>query len=101
MSSRLASVFSSLIAGTSTYRSHFSSSPSGTVQIALSTAHPAKFSEAVTKVLHTDPQFDFEKMVLPKEFIGLLERERKVIDVDSTDVEAVKKVIIEATLGSV
>ena len=62
-------------------------------QIVLSTAHPAKFSEAVTRALDGAPAFDFERDVLPLEFKGLLERERRVIDVEGADVELVKKVV--------
>lgn len=49
-------------------------------QIVLSTAHPAKFAEAVTSSLST-VQFDFERDVLPAEMRGLLEKERRVEDV--------------------
>ncbi|KAH9035042.1 hypothetical protein EDB85DRAFT_1863450, partial [Lactarius pseudohatsudake] len=63
------------------------------VQVILSTAHPAKFSEAVTKALATSQSFDFEWDVLPQEFRGLLEKERRVIDVDEPSEELVKKVI--------
>ncbi|KAI0752724.1 tryptophan synthase beta subunit-like PLP-dependent enzyme [Daedaleopsis nitida] len=62
-------------------------------QIVLSTAHPAKFSEAVTRALEGSPSFDFERDVLPAEFQGLLERERRVIDVEAPKVELVKQVI--------
>ncbi|KAG8991858.1 threonine synthase [Tulasnella sp. JGI-2019a] len=62
-------------------------------QVVLSTAHPAKFSEAVTLALSGQATFDFEKDVMPNEFKGLLEKERKVIDVERPDVELVKKVI--------
>ncbi|KAI0712738.1 tryptophan synthase beta subunit-like PLP-dependent enzyme [Cerioporus squamosus] len=62
-------------------------------QIVLSTAHPAKFSEAVTRALQGSPSFDFERDVLPPEFKGLLERERRVIDVEAPSVELVKQVI--------
>jgi threonine synthase len=65
----------------------------------LSTAHPAKFSEAVTRALSTSQGFDFERNVLPQEFRGLLERERRVIDVDEPSEELIKKVI-ESKLGS-
>lgn len=51
-------------------------------QIVLSTAHPAKFAEAVTSSLESaGVSFDFERDVLPKEMIGLLEKERRVIGV--------------------
>jgi threonine synthase len=54
----------------------YSKSPPSVVQVVLSTAHPAKFSEAVTKALSTSQCFDFERDVLPQEFRGLLEREK-------------------------
>lgn len=51
-------------------------------QIVLSTAHPAKFAEAVTSSLESSgASFNFERDVLPKEMIGLLEKERRVIHV--------------------
>ena len=68
-------------------------SPSSTVQVVLSTAHPAKFSEAVTRALNDESQFDFERDVLPEEFKGLLERKRNVIDVEAAEVDLVKNVI--------
>ncbi|KAF7978765.1 hypothetical protein HWV62_44798 [Athelia sp. TMB] len=69
-----------------------------TVQIALSTAHPAKFSEAVTSALQAHSQFNFERDVLPDEFRGLLDKEKRVIEVDKADVQLVKQVI-EGVLG--
>jgi threonine synthase len=57
-------------------------SPQSVVQVVLSTAHPTKFSEAVTKALSTSQGFDFERDVLPQEFRGLLEKERRVVTVD-------------------
>lgn len=68
-------------------------SPSSIVQIILSTAHPAKFSEAVTRALQSSPHFDFERDVLPEEFRGLLDREKRVIDIEIPDVGLVKDVI--------
>ncbi|SPO29617.1 probable THR4 - threonine synthase (o-p-homoserine p-lyase) [Ustilago trichophora] len=70
-------------------------------QIVLSTAHPAKFAEAVTSSLESaGAEFDFERDVLPKEMVGLLEKERRVIDVKPEGaagveglVNAVKKVV--------
>ncbi|EIN14475.1 tryptophan synthase beta subunit-like PLP-dependent enzyme [Punctularia strigosozonata HHB-11173 SS5] len=75
-----------------------STSAPNTVQIVLSTAHPAKFSEAVTKALagvsrHATREFNFERDVLPDEFRGLLDKERRVINVERPDVEEVKRVI--------
>ncbi len=74
-------------------------SPPSVVQVVLSTAHPAKFSEAVTKALSTSQGFDFERDVLPQEFRGLLEKERRVVDVDEPTKDLVKKVI-ESKVGS-
>ena len=74
------------------------SSPS-TVQIVLSTAHPAKFSEAVTRALQDAPSFNFEKDVQPSEFKGLLEKERRVIDVRGPYVDLVKEVIERFVVG--
>lgn len=59
----------------------------------LSTAHPAKFSEAVTRALEAESKFDFERDVLPEEFKGLLERKRNVIDVEAAETDLVKNVI--------
>ena len=68
-------------------------SPSNTIQVVLSTAHPAKFSEAVTSALANASIFDFERDVLPEEFRGLLERKRNVIDVEAPKMELIQKVI--------
>lgn len=70
-------------------------------QIVLSTAHPAKFAEAVTSSLESaGAEFDFERDVLPKEMVGLLEKKRRVINVKSEGkpgveglVTAVKQVV--------
>jgi threonine synthase len=59
----------------------------------LSTAHPAKFSEAVNLALQNHPNFNFEQDVLPTEFVGLLEKKRNVIDVPQPDIDLVKAVI--------
>ncbi|KAG6854292.1 hypothetical protein C0991_008541 [Blastosporella zonata] len=62
-------------------------------QIVLSTAHPAKFSEAVSRALEGSSRFNFDRDVLPEEFRGLLEKEKRVIDVERPDVDLVKGVI--------
>jgi len=67
--------------------------PRNVYQIVLSTAHPAKFSEAVSRALEQLPSFNFDRDVLPQEFIGLLEKEKRVIDVDSADIGLVKAII--------
>lgn len=59
----------------------------------LSTAHPAKFSDAVSKALSQNMEFNFERDVLPQEFKGLLEKERKVENVERPDIALVKEVI--------
>jgi len=51
-----------------------------TSHISLSTAHPAKFSNAVTLALKDEKPFDFGE-VLPKEFVGLEEQESRVTHV--------------------
>lgn len=63
------------------------------VQIVLSTAHPAKFASAVASSLSSSTSFSFERDVLPKEFEGLLEREKRVIDVAGTEPELTKEVV--------
>jgi threonine synthase len=67
--------------------------PPNVYQIVLSTAHPAKFSEAVSRALEQLPNFNFDRDVLPKEFIGLLDKEKRVIDVETADIDLVKAVI--------
>ena len=52
-------------------------------QIILSTAHPAKFAEAVEASLQNESSFDFTRDVLPAEMVGLLEKERRVLHVKS------------------
>lgn len=59
----------------------------------LSTAHPAKFSEAVSQALGGLAHFNFNRDVLPKEFVGLLDKEKRVIDVEAADIGLVKGVI--------
>ncbi|GAA5884499.1 hypothetical protein JCM3774_004557 [Rhodotorula dairenensis] len=66
--------------------------PPNIIQIILSTAAPAKFSDAVSKALEGQPDFDFERDALPVEFKGLLDLPRRVIDVKN-DREQVKQVI--------
>ncbi|KAG8417695.1 hypothetical protein J3458_005182 [Metarhizium acridum] len=52
--------------------------------ISLSTAHPAKFSGAVEKALNGLDGFDFENKVLPKEFVGLANKEKRVTEVEGS-----------------
>jgi len=69
--------------------------PPSTFQIVLSTAHPAKFSDAVTQALSTESSFNFDRDVLPEDFRGLLAKEKRVVDVEAADVDLVKHVIDE------
>ncbi|CAG8597886.1 20335_t:CDS:2 [Gigaspora margarita] len=52
--------------------------PSNMYQIFLATAHPAKFSAAVDESLKSFSEFKFQE-ILPKEFVGLLEKEKRCI----------------------
>jgi len=62
------------------------------IQICLATAHPAKFSKAVETALKNAPQFNFDE-ILPPEFVGLLEKKRRVVRVEGADPGLVKEVI--------
>jgi threonine synthase len=66
--------------------------------ISLSTAHPAKFSDAIKLALGESKGFDYEKDVLPEEFIQLEKAERRVVDVENswqTVREIIKKQVEE------
>ena len=67
---------------------------SRTHHIAMSTAHPAKFSEAVKMALKNENNFDFEKTVLPLELSRLSEMEKRVLTVENSWV-TVKKIVKE------
>lgn len=62
--------------------------------IAMSTAHPAKFSEAVKLALKNKNSFDFEKTVLPLELSRLSEMEKRVLTVENSWV-TVKEIVKE------
>ncbi|KAK3371501.1 tryptophan synthase beta subunit-like PLP-dependent enzyme [Lasiosphaeria ovina] len=64
----------------------------GMPHIALSTAHPAKFAGAVTLALKDEPSFQFDEKVLPREFVGLDQKERRVKDV-ANDWKAVRELV--------
>lgn len=61
-----------------------SSSQPSTEVIALATAHPAKFANAVEMALEDEKDFDFAK-VLPEQFVGLDTQERRVLKVARTE----------------
>lgn len=75
-------------------RENLNTYPSGPdVLICLATAHPAKFSEAVENALNSVAGFNFEKDVLPTEFHGLLNKERRVTHVERADPQLIIQVI--------
>ncbi|KAE8395954.1 threonine synthase [Aspergillus alliaceus] len=55
-----------------------------THHISLSTAHPAKFSDAVNEALKEEAGFDFETQVLPDELKALLQKETRVTEVENS-----------------
>lgn len=63
-----------------------------TPHVSLSTAHPAKFANAVDLALAGAEGYDFEAKVLPAEFVGMDKRERRVAFVDN-DWQAVRALV--------
>ena len=53
----------------------------------------------MAKALSSSATFNFDRDVLPEEFQGLLQKEQRVIDVESADVDLVKSVI-ESKVGT-
>ncbi|KAJ2749872.1 threonine synthase [Coemansia aciculifera] len=77
-----------------TLRSDIDKLGADTHTICLSTAHPAKFSEAVLKAVNENGQhLDFGS-ILPPAFIGLLEMPRRCLTCDNS-ADAVAKLIVE------
>lgn len=60
--------------------------------ISLSTAHPAKFSDAIKLALGESGGFDYERDVLPEEFVKLEKAERRVVGVENSW-EVVREII--------
>ncbi|KAK4543507.1 hypothetical protein LTR36_005401 [Oleoguttula mirabilis] len=60
--------------------------------ISLATAHPAKFSHAVELALKDAPGFSFET-VLPEQFVGLEEREKRVTECPASW-EKVREIVV-------
>lgn len=70
--------------------------------ISLATAHPAKFAGAVELALKQEAGFNFEEKVLPAEFVGLSQKEKRVISVENSWEkvrEIVKKQVEEELRG--
>lgn len=63
-----------------------------TPHISLSTAHPAKFAGAVEMALKSESGFSFEENVLPKEFVGLEQKEKRVTTVEN-DWKVVREIV--------
>lgn len=63
--------------------------------VILATAHPAKFSEAVSLALANEAGFDFDSEVLPEEFKVMMKSESKKILADKNTLEEVKKIITD------
>lgn len=66
-----------------------------TQYVALSTAHPAKFADAVNEALSTFPDYSFEKDVLPDELKRLSSLPKKIKLIAKPDVSLVKEAIEE------
>ncbi|GME57504.1 Threonine synthase [Neofusicoccum parvum] len=63
--------------------------------VSLATAHPAKFSQAVQLALAAQPGFDFAA-VLPEQFVGLEQREKRVTVVRKGDgLEGIRRLVVE------
>ncbi|PIA17934.1 threonine synthase [Coemansia reversa NRRL 1564] len=67
--------------------------------ICLSTAHPAKFSEAVLKAVNENGHHLDFKSILPPPFVGLLEKPRRCFECDNS-VDAVADYIVKIAAGS-
>lgn len=65
------------------------------VYVALSTAHPAKFADAVDLALKGQEGYSFEDDVLPQEFKELPGREKKTLYAEKPDLELLKSIIVE------
>ena len=61
--------------------------------VSLATAHPAKFANAVDLALKDEAGFNFDS-VLPEQFVGLDQKERKVIKVPAnTDLAGIRDLV--------
>ena len=70
-------------------------STEGAHQVALATAHPAKFAKAVEMALAEEKGFRFQD-ILPMEFVGLEERPRRVRYVRRSEgLESLRKLILD------
>jgi threonine synthase len=63
--------------------------------VALSTAHPAKFADAVNKALAGEATYEFERDVLPDDFKVMLKQKTKKLFADEPDIEVIKRIIVQ------
>lgn len=63
--------------------------------IALCTAHPAKFADAVDMALKGQEGYSFEQDVLPQEFKDFANKEKKHLYAETADIEVIKSIIID------
>lgn len=63
--------------------------------VALSTAHPAKFADAVDLALKGQDGYSFENDVLPQEFKDMATKEKKHLYADKPELELIKRIIKE------
>ena len=69
--------------------------PPGGCDVALSTAHPAKFSRAVDMALANEEGFQFRD-ILPPQFIGLEDLPRRQIRIQkSGDLDSIRQILID------
>ena len=69
--------------------------PPGGCDVALSTAHPAKFSRAVEMALANEKGFQFRD-ILPPQFIGLEDLPRRQIRIQkSGDLDSIRKILVD------
>ena len=74
--------------------------PPGVHTVSLATAHPAKFAGAVKLALEDVAGFDYEKDILPPEFVGLESKERRVKVVGAAEgIEGMRRIIREEVEG--
>ena len=67
----------------------------GIHNVALSTAHPAKFSQAVELALKDENEFQFQD-ILPPQFVGMDKLPKRVIEVQkSGGIQGIRKIIEE------
>ncbi|KAL8674085.1 MAG: hypothetical protein Q9168_001520 [Polycauliona sp. 1 TL-2023] len=70
-------------------------STEGAHQVALATAHPAKFAKAVEMALVEEKNFRFEE-ILPKQFVGMVDRPKRLRYVQKSDgLEGLRKLIVD------